>query len=219
MKIGQAKHEITCFATSSCTGGFAKDQKDRFINETLKSTLDELQQKTELRLAKIDGLETCPRCDYAEIYPSVDIQDEFRCQKCQHISCRQCKNGAHRFQEQCEEISRRQAESANGQHRNDEVQSAAVIRRCMNCKFTTTHIFMPRHTLTQVRLYPLRQEWWLRPHDVSEVWPSTMLQMRRAMGTSTSLRNLTAALASTGHSVPDEPPRHTIRDGYSLDST
>ncbi|KAJ9413059.1 hypothetical protein QL093DRAFT_2090571 [Fusarium oxysporum] len=77
-------------------------------------------------------LARCPFCSYAEVYPPVSANKEFKCRhpECEIISCRQCNRKTH-IPMTCTEAAA--ARSADGRHKVEEAMSNAVIRKCNRC--------------------------------------------------------------------------------------
>jgi hypothetical protein len=78
--------------TSGCQAQFPEVELSRLLPPKSLSLYHRLQQAAEIALANIEGLETCPACDYAVIID--DPQEKlFRCQKdgCRKVTCRQCR--------------------------------------------------------------------------------------------------------------------------------
>ncbi|KAL0768779.1 hypothetical protein CaCOL14_008087 [Colletotrichum acutatum] len=130
--VGLSKYEITCISTDGCDAGFAHKERAKFINDQLNQALDRIESEANLRMADIDGLETCPFCPYAAEYPPVDINKEFKCENpdCQVVSCRLCREETH-IPRTCEEAAGDSAEGARRQI--EEAMSSALIRKCNKC--------------------------------------------------------------------------------------
>ncbi|KAI0848903.1 hypothetical protein F5Y00DRAFT_76729 [Daldinia vernicosa] len=131
--IGLSKYEISCMSMDGCEAGFSADQKKLFLKKKLRVVLERLEQEAVLRMAGIENLETCPFCPYAAEYPPVDVDKEFTCVNpgCEKISCRLCRKETH--------IPKTCAEAAvdhglDARHVLEEAMSAALIRRCNQCK-------------------------------------------------------------------------------------
>ncbi|KAJ0327283.1 hypothetical protein COL5a_006075 [Colletotrichum fioriniae] len=130
--VGLSKYEITCMSTDGCDAGFAHKERAKFINGQLNQALDRIESEANLRMAGIDGLETCPFCPYAAEYPPVDINKEFKCENpdCQVVSCRLCREETH-IPRTCEEAAGDSTEGARRQI--EEAMSTAIIRKCNKC--------------------------------------------------------------------------------------
>ncbi|KXH41445.1 ubiquitin-conjugating enzyme [Colletotrichum nymphaeae SA-01] len=130
--VGLSKYEITCMSIDGCDSGFAHNERSKFINDQLSQALDRIESEANLRMAGIDGLETCPFCPYAAEYPPVDINKEFKCENpdCQVVSCRLCREETH-IPRTCDEAAGDSAEGARRQI--EEAMSSALIRKCNKC--------------------------------------------------------------------------------------
>jgi TRIAD3 protein (E3 ubiquitin-protein ligase RNF216) len=84
--------KITCMDMSSCSAPFPETELARALPAKSLELYFRLKVASELVLAGIEGLETCPACDYAVV---IDNPDEklFVCMAkgCMQISCRRCR--------------------------------------------------------------------------------------------------------------------------------
>ncbi|KAK1658986.1 hypothetical protein BDP55DRAFT_733650 [Colletotrichum godetiae] len=130
--VGLSKYEITCMSTDGCDAGFSYKERAKFINEQLTQALDRIESEANLRMAGIDGLETCPFCPYAAEYPPVESNREFKCENpdCHVVSCRLCREETH-IPRTCEEAASDSTEGARRQI--EEAMSTALIRKCNKC--------------------------------------------------------------------------------------
>ncbi|KAF0636609.1 hypothetical protein FPSE5266_07222 [Fusarium pseudograminearum] len=96
-QVGLSKYELACLSTEGCNAGFSYKERQKFLPESLASALDRIEQDENIRLAELPDLAQCPFCSYAEEYPPVAINKEFRCRKpeCMATSCRLCKLVTH----------------------------------------------------------------------------------------------------------------------------
>ncbi|KAI3402074.1 hypothetical protein diail_1, partial [Diaporthe ilicicola] len=96
-QIGLSKYRLDCMSTDGCTGGFALDQKEIFLDGHSMTALDRIEQEAVLREAGIENLETCPQCPFAAEYPPIEEDKEFRCLNpdCAVTSCRSCRKETH----------------------------------------------------------------------------------------------------------------------------
>lgn len=134
--IGVSKHELTCMSMDGCQGGFSLSQRNLFLDNKLRNALDKIEVEASLREANIEGLETCPFCPYAAECPlPADVDKEFRCQnpKCETVSCRLCRKKTH-IPKSCVEASA--DDGLDARHVLEEAMSAALIRKCNNCKMS-----------------------------------------------------------------------------------
>lgn len=132
-QVGQGKHELVCFSTDTCQGGFSNDQRQLFMDEKLTIALDRIEAEAALRLAGIENLESCPFCPFAAEYPPVEETKLFYCQNefCYTVSCRLCKKESH-IPKSCEEFAKENGLSVRRQI--EEAMTSAMIRLCNKCK-------------------------------------------------------------------------------------
>jgi len=78
---------------SNCSAPFPETELARALSAKSLDLYFRLKIAAELVLAGIEGLETCPACDYAVV---IDNPDEklFVCmaEGCKQVSCRKCRN-------------------------------------------------------------------------------------------------------------------------------
>ncbi|KAI7784533.1 hypothetical protein LA080_009769 [Diaporthe eres] len=131
-QIGLSKYRLDCMSTDGCTGGFAMDQKEVFLDAHAMTALDRIEQEAVLREAGIENLETCPQCPFAAEYPPIEEDKEFRCLNpdCAVTSCRSCRKETH-VPKTCAEAALDNGHSAR--HEIEEAMSAALIRTCNKC--------------------------------------------------------------------------------------
>ncbi|KAG4431417.1 hypothetical protein IFR05_013098 [Cadophora sp. M221] len=132
VEIGKSKYELHCMSTEKCSAGFSLDQRAQFLDDNTRVALERNEQESNLRLAGIENLESCPFCPFAAEYPPVEVDREFRCQApdCEKISCRLCKLESH-IPKSCEENAKENGLSIRRQI--EEAMSAAMIRKCNKC--------------------------------------------------------------------------------------
>ncbi|KAK2810869.1 hypothetical protein FQN49_008501, partial [Arthroderma sp. PD_2] len=135
-QIGMMKYKIHCMDMSGCTSNFTKDALVESIGDALVNKIADLEQRDEIEKAGIEGLEECPFCDYKEIYPPVEEDREFRCQKpgCRKVSCRKCHETSH-IPKSCEEMQKEKRIPIR--QKVEEAMSEAIIRICPNQKCRT----------------------------------------------------------------------------------
>ncbi|KAK3400010.1 hypothetical protein B0T20DRAFT_174575 [Sordaria brevicollis] len=135
-QIGQQQYHLGCMSTDGCEATFSRDQQDMCLDDRLKRALEQIEQDDNIRQAGIEGLETCPFCNYAAEYPPIDVNWEFECQQpeCGVKSCRRCRQETH-IGKSCEEamaeIARNKGEDAK--RKLEEARSLAMIRECYKC--------------------------------------------------------------------------------------
>ncbi|PKX99417.1 E3 ubiquitin-protein ligase RNF216 [Aspergillus novofumigatus IBT 16806] len=132
-QIGLMKYQLQCFDTSGCQAGFPRSEIKEVLGSSMMAKLDALQQQDEISRASIEGLESCPFCEFKAICPPVDEDREFRCcnPSCEVVSCRLCKDVTH-VPKTCEEAKKDRGVSER--HLVEEAMSEALIRNCPRCK-------------------------------------------------------------------------------------
>ncbi|KAL1888839.1 hypothetical protein Sste5346_009317 [Sporothrix stenoceras] len=132
-QIGMSKYELTCMSMDGCEEGFSMAQRERFLSLKTAAALDRIEQDFNLRVAGLEGLEKCPFCDYAAVYPPKEINKEFICQNldCEIASCRLCREQSH-IPKTCEEVKRDRGAAAR--LNIEEAMSEAMIRICNKCE-------------------------------------------------------------------------------------
>jgi TRIAD3 protein (E3 ubiquitin-protein ligase RNF216) len=132
-QIGLMKYQLQCFDTSGCQAGFPRSEINEVLGSSMMAKLDALQQQDEISRASIEGLESCPFCEFMAICPPVDEDREFRCcnPSCEVVSCRLCKDVTH-VPQTCEEAKKDRGISER--HLVEEAMSEALIRNCPRCK-------------------------------------------------------------------------------------
>ncbi|KUI68591.1 hypothetical protein VM1G_03842 [Cytospora mali] len=131
-QIGLSKYHLECMSTDGCTGHFALDQREIFLDANARTALDRIEQEAVLREAGIENLETCPQCPFAAEYPPIEVNKEFNClnPECGVVSCRSCRKETH-VPKSCAEAALDSGHSAR--HEIEEAMSAALIRKCNRC--------------------------------------------------------------------------------------
>lgn len=133
-EVGQGKYVLVCMSMDGCSAGFARDQRDLFMDSKLKIALERIETEHNLRMAGIENLESCPFCPYAAEYPPIADNKIFRCvhPDCGLESCRLCNKVSH-IPKTCQEFAK---ESGADSHRRrlEDAMSEALVRRCNKCK-------------------------------------------------------------------------------------
>ncbi|OBT50038.1 hypothetical protein VE04_09743, partial [Pseudogymnoascus sp. 24MN13] len=132
-QIGSGKYELQCMSTDGCQADYSYAQRQLFLDANLTTALDRIAAETNLRLAGIENLASCPFCPYAAEYPPIEEERLFHCvlDSCKKISCRMCLKESHipkTCQENAKDIGldvRREVEEA---------MTAALVRLCNKCK-------------------------------------------------------------------------------------
>ncbi|PGH02350.1 hypothetical protein AJ80_08872 [Polytolypa hystricis UAMH7299] len=131
-EIGLLRYKLKCFAMDKCEAEFGKATLANVLGKKMMRTLDDLQQQDEIAQAGIEGLHSCPFCDFKAICPDVESDREFRCQRedCRKVSCRLCNLESH-VPQTCEEAKDK---GHPARQRVEEAMSKALIRTCPNPK-------------------------------------------------------------------------------------
>ncbi|KAJ4389940.1 hypothetical protein N0V93_007413 [Gnomoniopsis smithogilvyi] len=99
-QIGMAKYDLNCMSTDGCTGGFARSQREIFLDAKSRTVLEQIEMDASIRASGIDNIETCPFCPFAAEYPDLEVDREFRClhndcgieHGCNKMTCTKCGN-------------------------------------------------------------------------------------------------------------------------------
>ncbi|KAF5678803.1 hypothetical protein FHETE_1044 [Fusarium heterosporum] len=131
-QVGLEKYQMECLSTDGCEAGFSHRERKKFLSGELTLALDRIEQEANIRMAGLSDLAQCPFCPYAEVYPSTDVNREFRCQNpdCGITSCRLCKLETH-IPKSCEEASLDRG--VDMRREVEEAMSEALIRTCNKC--------------------------------------------------------------------------------------
>ncbi|GAB1193813.1 hypothetical protein APSETT444_003043 [Aspergillus pseudonomiae] len=131
-QIGMMKYKLQCLDMSECNAKFARGNLKNALGSSLMGKLDHLQQQDEVEQAGLEGLESCPFCDFKGICPPIEEDREFRCcnPSCETISCRLCKDKSH-IPKTCDEA--RAEKGLPARHIVEEAMSEALIRNCPKC--------------------------------------------------------------------------------------
>ncbi|KAJ3129993.1 hypothetical protein HK098_007259 [Nowakowskiella sp. JEL0407] len=133
--IGLRKTQFKCLdSASDCKYGFEEKEIRRFLGEKTWEGYQKLRMEEEVRMAEIDGLESCPFCSFAMIMLDTFEENKlFVCQneECKVVSCRNCKKKNH-LPRTCEEVQK--DTTLNAQHQIEEAMSLALLRECPKCK-------------------------------------------------------------------------------------
>lgn len=132
-ELGKQKWKLSCMDGSGCEAEFERAQKLRFLTEKIFQTFERLEQQDAIKQAGMEGLASCPFCDFAAICPPVNVDREFRCRnpECEKVSCRLCEAESH-IPLTCEEYKKENGISER--HAVEEAMTAALIRECPKCK-------------------------------------------------------------------------------------
>ncbi|PLB40643.1 uncharacterized protein BDW47DRAFT_89670 [Aspergillus candidus] len=132
-QIGLMKYQLQCIDTSGCQAGFARSTLEDVLGPSLTKKLDSLQQEDEVRRAGLEGLDSCPFCEFKAVCAPIEEDREFRCQNpaCEEVSCRLCKATSH-IPQTCAEAAKEKG--IPERHLVEEAMSEALIRQCPQCK-------------------------------------------------------------------------------------
>ncbi|OBT77343.1 hypothetical protein VF21_03458 [Pseudogymnoascus sp. 05NY08] len=131
-QIGSGKFELQCMSTDVCEADYSFAQRQLFLDANLTTALDRIEAETNLRLAGIENLASCPFCPYAAEYPPIEDERLFHCEfdSCRKISCRMCQKEAH-IPKTCQENSR--DIGLDVRREVEEAMTAALVRFCNKC--------------------------------------------------------------------------------------
>ncbi|KZO97505.1 hypothetical protein CALVIDRAFT_479838 [Calocera viscosa TUFC12733] len=130
-RIGLRQTELLCMDQSDCKAPFPESEIARFLPEKTLSLYHRIKQGKEIEKAGLEGLESCPFCDYACVIEN-DEEKLFRCENedCLIISCRTCKKQDH-LPKSCKEME--QDMRLNARHAVEEAMTNALMRKCPKC--------------------------------------------------------------------------------------
>ena len=131
-QVELSRYQVLCMDGSGCKEAFSREEKHRFLDIKMLELLERLQQQADLRAADVEGLESCPFCDYAAIYPPVEEDKEFRClmPTCEIVSCRLCRQVSH-IPKTCAEYKKDQG--VEERHVLEEAMTKALLKTCPKC--------------------------------------------------------------------------------------
>lgn len=154
-EIGQSHCRPVCFADTQCKGTFSRQQLKQVLSDKTFERLEHMQQQEDLAAAGLDFLSECPFCDFKMECLPVDVDKEFRCQstKCGKTSCRLCQKETH-IPLSCEEATK--DGKLTLRHIVEEAMSAALIRKCNNCK----HPFVKDHGCNKMKCSHCKNVQW-----------------------------------------------------------
>jgi hypothetical protein len=130
-QIGMQKVDLPCMSMEGCEASFTEAEMRRFLEPKTMGLWVRLKAKEDISSASIDGLVTCPFCEYMVIIEG-DIGSKLQCgnPECRKVSCPSCKQLAH-DKLSCEEA--RERGSLNDRQKAEEELAEALIRRCPKC--------------------------------------------------------------------------------------
>lgn len=91
-RLGEGNPHIRCMDISGCTLAFSESELSRVLTSKLLSLYHRTKQVKEIEDAGLEGLESCPFCEYKCVIEG-DTERLFRCEseECGVVSCRSCK--------------------------------------------------------------------------------------------------------------------------------
>ncbi|KAG7189831.1 hypothetical protein KM043_017490 [Ampulex compressa] len=124
-KLGDGETHIRCFV--NCDSEFSLAVLCKILSPTKFSILLQKRQTAEVRAAGLEGLVSCPFCDFASIPPPED--KVFKCfnPECMKESCRLCKELNH-VPLKCNELK-----SDKARLYLEEKMTEALVRTCHSC--------------------------------------------------------------------------------------
>lgn len=140
--IGDGACRPACIGGGDCKAPFHKETYKNFLDQKLYDKLLDLQQKDDIRVAMLAGMEECPFCDFKMEMESVEIQPVFFCQAkdCGKGSCRLCKEIWHEGQT-CEELKKEKEKKVITIEEAKRLIQEAVTEKVMHrCKYVFSHI-------------------------------------------------------------------------------
>ncbi|KAF2879984.1 hypothetical protein ILUMI_26187 [Ignelater luminosus] len=126
--IGEGKLDFLCLA--DCGSEFSIPTLQMVLDSVVFSRMAQRKQMEEIKRANLDGLETCPFCDFATI-PSPDDKI-FHClnSDCMKESCRECRHISH-IPLRCNEIE--YDEDVKMRTYIENKMTEALLRKCWKC--------------------------------------------------------------------------------------
>lgn len=126
--IGDGKLDFPCLA--DCGAEYSIPTLQMVLDSVVFSRMAQRKQMDEVKRANIDGLETCPFCDFATI-PPPDSKI-FTClnEECMKESCRECRHVSH-IPLRCNEIE--YDEDVKMRTYIENKMTEALLRTCWKC--------------------------------------------------------------------------------------
>ncbi|KAL7415104.1 hypothetical protein BDY24DRAFT_383722 [Mrakia frigida] len=131
-ELGAQKTDILCMDGDGCKAPFPESELARTLPAKTMSLLQRLIQQKHIKDAGLEGLESCPFCDFSICIENPN-EKLFNCQACEKVSCRSCKKEEH-LPKSCEEMAK--DNKLDHRHHIEEEMTKALIRVCPNttCK-------------------------------------------------------------------------------------
>ncbi|XP_045464143.1 uncharacterized protein LOC123673603 isoform X2 [Harmonia axyridis] len=129
LAIGEGKLKFPCL--TNCNSEFDISTLRMVLDKKIFDPLFTKIQIEELKRANIDGLETCPFCDFSMILS--DQEKIFKCQNvdCMEMTCRECRHKAH-MPLKCNEIE--YDEDVRRRTYIENKMTEALVRTCWQCR-------------------------------------------------------------------------------------
>nr|XP_018912992.1 PREDICTED: uncharacterized protein LOC109041192 isoform X2 [Bemisia tabaci] len=130
IKLGERKAKVECME-GSCEAEFSLKDLQKVLAPNAFSKFVKIKQTEEIKAAGIEGLVSCPFCEFASIPPPED--KIFKCQNtdCMKESCRLCNLESH-IPLRCDEVER--DADVKARLLIEEKMTEALARECYNCK-------------------------------------------------------------------------------------
>ncbi|KAG5892934.1 hypothetical protein JTB14_006246 [Gonioctena quinquepunctata] len=126
--IGKGEIKFPCF--NNCGSEFSFQTLQMVLPKNISQRLTQRVASEEIRKANVEGLETCPFCDFAMVLP--ENEKVFKCinEVCLIESCRQCRHKSH-IPLRCNEIE--YDEDVKRRTYIENKMTEALTRTCYNC--------------------------------------------------------------------------------------
>ncbi|XP_056642134.1 E3 ubiquitin-protein ligase RNF216-like isoform X1 [Diorhabda sublineata] len=131
VEVGVGKGHIKFPCMDNCNSEFDLQTLQMVLPKRMFERLAQRIASEEIKKAKVDGLETCPFCDFAMILP--EHEKIFKCinEECLIESCRQCRHKSH-IPLRCNEIE--YDEDVRRRTYIENKMTEALTRICYKCK-------------------------------------------------------------------------------------
>nr|XP_023023471.1 E3 ubiquitin-protein ligase RNF216-like [Leptinotarsa decemlineata] len=126
--IGKGEIKFPCF--NNCGAEFSFQTLQMVLPKNIFERLTQRSASEEIKKANVDGLETCPFCDFAMVLP--ENEKIFKCinEECLIESCRQCRHKSH-IPLRCNEIE--YDEDVRRRTFIENKMTEALTRTCYSC--------------------------------------------------------------------------------------
>jgi TRIAD3 protein (E3 ubiquitin-protein ligase RNF216) len=121
--------ELECFHGDGCSSDFDGAFLEKALPSRVLGKLNEVQGQVNIEQAGLANVLKCPKCSFKAVLDTA--QKVFSCpvESCQFVSCRYCGEVSH-IPLPCEQAKKQ----TKGRLTVEEAMSAAIIRKCPNCK-------------------------------------------------------------------------------------